>query len=273
MLGQRLDGAHGAGGAACRTSWSSCVRVSDSVRRSPPGPVLVDVQATQSASHRDRGVARYTAELAARALAAPSGARAQLLAQPRSRAAGLGRAARRERPARLQRSRRRRRRAGCCTSARRSSSTSRSAGCGRRAAASRGMRLVGDALRPDPRDLRRALPRRSRSAPPLPRPARARARGRPGARDLRDHRARRGRAAARCPRTECVVVVRRGRGGFVRAARLAADALRAARGRGPGLEERFVLYTGGHGRPEELPRPVPRVGPPAARRCATAGSS
>jgi glycosyltransferase involved in cell wall biosynthesis len=28
------------------------------------GPVLVDVQATQSASHRDRGVARYTAELA-----------------------------------------------------------------------------------------------------------------------------------------------------------------------------------------------------------------
>ena len=29
-----------------------------------PGPVLVDVQATQSASHRDRGVARYTAELA-----------------------------------------------------------------------------------------------------------------------------------------------------------------------------------------------------------------
>ncbi len=29
------------------------------------GPVLVDVQATQSASHRDRGVARYTAELAA----------------------------------------------------------------------------------------------------------------------------------------------------------------------------------------------------------------
>jgi glycosyltransferase involved in cell wall biosynthesis len=31
----------------------------------PVGPVLVDVQATQSASHRDRGVARYTAELAA----------------------------------------------------------------------------------------------------------------------------------------------------------------------------------------------------------------
>jgi glycosyltransferase involved in cell wall biosynthesis len=30
-----------------------------------PGPVLVDVQATQSAAHRDRGVARYTAELAA----------------------------------------------------------------------------------------------------------------------------------------------------------------------------------------------------------------
>jgi glycosyltransferase involved in cell wall biosynthesis len=30
-----------------------------------PGPVLFDVQATQSASHRDRGVARYTAELAA----------------------------------------------------------------------------------------------------------------------------------------------------------------------------------------------------------------
>ena len=30
----------------------------------PPGPVLVDVQATQSAGHRDRGVARYTAELA-----------------------------------------------------------------------------------------------------------------------------------------------------------------------------------------------------------------
>jgi glycosyltransferase involved in cell wall biosynthesis len=30
-----------------------------------PGPVLIDVQATQSASHRDRGVARYTAELAA----------------------------------------------------------------------------------------------------------------------------------------------------------------------------------------------------------------
>jgi glycosyltransferase involved in cell wall biosynthesis len=29
-----------------------------------PGPVLVDVQATQSASHRDRGVARYTADLA-----------------------------------------------------------------------------------------------------------------------------------------------------------------------------------------------------------------
>jgi glycosyltransferase involved in cell wall biosynthesis len=29
------------------------------------GPVLFDVQATQSASHRDRGVARYTAELAA----------------------------------------------------------------------------------------------------------------------------------------------------------------------------------------------------------------
>ena len=29
------------------------------------GPVLVDVQATQSAGHRDRGVARYTAELAA----------------------------------------------------------------------------------------------------------------------------------------------------------------------------------------------------------------
>jgi glycosyltransferase involved in cell wall biosynthesis len=29
-----------------------------------PGPVLVDVQATQSAHHRDRGVARYTAELA-----------------------------------------------------------------------------------------------------------------------------------------------------------------------------------------------------------------
>ena len=29
-----------------------------------PGPVLVDVQATQSASHRDRGVARYTTELA-----------------------------------------------------------------------------------------------------------------------------------------------------------------------------------------------------------------
>jgi glycosyltransferase involved in cell wall biosynthesis len=31
---------------------------------SSPGPVLVDVQATQSASHRDRGVARYTTELA-----------------------------------------------------------------------------------------------------------------------------------------------------------------------------------------------------------------
>ena len=31
----------------------------------PRGPVLVDVQATQSASHRDRGVARYTVELAA----------------------------------------------------------------------------------------------------------------------------------------------------------------------------------------------------------------
>ena len=31
----------------------------------PPGPVLLDVQATQSAGHRDRGVARYTAELAA----------------------------------------------------------------------------------------------------------------------------------------------------------------------------------------------------------------
>jgi glycosyltransferase involved in cell wall biosynthesis len=30
-----------------------------------PGPVLVDVQATQSASHRDCGVARYTADLAA----------------------------------------------------------------------------------------------------------------------------------------------------------------------------------------------------------------
>ena len=30
----------------------------------PRGPVLVDVQATQSASHRDRGVARYTADLA-----------------------------------------------------------------------------------------------------------------------------------------------------------------------------------------------------------------
>ena len=30
----------------------------------PVGPVLVDVQATQSSSHRDRGVARYTAELA-----------------------------------------------------------------------------------------------------------------------------------------------------------------------------------------------------------------
>jgi glycosyltransferase involved in cell wall biosynthesis len=30
-----------------------------------PGPVLFDVQATQSADHRDRGVARYTAELAA----------------------------------------------------------------------------------------------------------------------------------------------------------------------------------------------------------------
>jgi glycosyltransferase involved in cell wall biosynthesis len=30
-----------------------------------PGPVVVDVQATQSESHRDRGVARYTAELAA----------------------------------------------------------------------------------------------------------------------------------------------------------------------------------------------------------------
>lgn len=30
----------------------------------PVGPVLVDVQATQSASYRDRGVARYTAELA-----------------------------------------------------------------------------------------------------------------------------------------------------------------------------------------------------------------
>ena len=28
------------------------------------GPVLFDVQATQSAGHRDRGVARYTAELA-----------------------------------------------------------------------------------------------------------------------------------------------------------------------------------------------------------------
>jgi glycosyltransferase involved in cell wall biosynthesis len=32
---------------------------------SAPGPVLFDVQATQSGSHRDRGVARYTAELAA----------------------------------------------------------------------------------------------------------------------------------------------------------------------------------------------------------------
>lgn len=31
----------------------------------PVGPVLVDIQATQSASHRDRGVARYTGELAA----------------------------------------------------------------------------------------------------------------------------------------------------------------------------------------------------------------
>jgi glycosyltransferase involved in cell wall biosynthesis len=30
-----------------------------------PGPVLVDIQATQSASYRDRGVARYAAELAA----------------------------------------------------------------------------------------------------------------------------------------------------------------------------------------------------------------
>jgi hypothetical protein len=35
------------------------------VSTSPPGRVVVDVQATQSASHRDRGVARYTAELAA----------------------------------------------------------------------------------------------------------------------------------------------------------------------------------------------------------------
>ncbi len=30
-----------------------------------PGPVLVDVQATQSTAHRDRGIARYTAELSA----------------------------------------------------------------------------------------------------------------------------------------------------------------------------------------------------------------
>ncbi len=35
------------------------------VGRSATGPVLVDVQATQSAGHRDRGVARYTAGLAA----------------------------------------------------------------------------------------------------------------------------------------------------------------------------------------------------------------
>jgi glycosyltransferase involved in cell wall biosynthesis len=34
-------------------------------RPDTPGPVLLDVQATQSAAHRDRGVARYTAELAA----------------------------------------------------------------------------------------------------------------------------------------------------------------------------------------------------------------
>ena len=57
---RRADGADA--GRAARAARAS---VTGRHRRSRAGPVLVDVQATQSASHRDRGVARYTAELAA----------------------------------------------------------------------------------------------------------------------------------------------------------------------------------------------------------------
>ena len=210
--------------------------------RSPrPGPVLVDVQATQSASHRDRGVARYTAELAAalwrriRPLVhsfllnpdlAPPGSVEALVAS--------GRLVDSDR-------RRRSRRAAPCTSARRSSSRFRSAGCGRRGVA---RHAAGrDAVRPDPRDLRRALPRRSRvcgaatgrgsssCAPPTscsrsPRPLR-----------------RRGRAPARAGGPDRRGGPRRGRElTRRRPGRRSAGGARAAV---PGLEERFVLYTAG----------------------------
>ena len=207
------------------------------------GPVLVDVQATQSASHRDRGVARYTAELAGAlwqrdpALVhsfllnpdlAPPGSVEALVASGRlvhSDRVDVDGA-----------------RAAARLLADRARGPDQPVVAGARRVA---RDAVGrDALRPDPRDLRRSVSRRSRSAPALPDPARARARRRPRARDLRDDRARRGRAAARAGGP--------GRGGR-RGGRATSyappvsrrEALSAARAAVAGLEERFVLYTGG----------------------------
>ena len=66
VLGQRLAAlARAAGADAGRAARAARASVTATAAGSARGPVLFDVQATQSASHRDRGVARYTAELAA----------------------------------------------------------------------------------------------------------------------------------------------------------------------------------------------------------------
>ena len=101
-----------------------------------------------------------------------------------------------------------------------------------------------DVVRPDPRDLRRALSRRSRSAAPVPGAARARARGRPRARDLARRRPRTPSSACTFPTTGSWSWARRRRAAYTRPA-AGTDALAAARAAVAGLEERFVLYTAG----------------------------
>ena len=247
---------------ACRTSWSSCVRVSDDSRRAGGACPRRRPGDAERESPRPRRRALH-GRARGRALAAPSGARPQLHAQSRSRAPGLGRGTRRQRPPRPQRPRRRRAGPRCCTSARRSSSRFRSAGYGRRARASRGMRLAvtlydlipeifAERYLEDP-----GLRRRYRSRLELVRAAdlilaisdtdRARRRGDPP------------RTGGSCRRG------RRGRGRLVRATGLSARGVDGGARRGQRARGTIRALYGRHGRPQELPRSVPRVGPPAAR--------
>ena len=119
-----------------------------------------------------------------------------------------------------------------------------------------------DAVRPDPRDLRRALPRRSRAcgagtAPGSSSFAPPTSCSRSPRRPRRD-------AVERLhiPDERIVVVGAAASASYARPARDRRGARRGARG---GARARAALRAlhGRDGRPEELPGPVPRVGPPA----------